>query len=110
MRAVWEESDVLCIHPGALPQSGYEAVIRSWEQIFAGADMPTVQIRRLHRIEGDDLAVHLVEERIAPRSSPAEGAVVLATNIYRRGEHGWQLIWHQGNVLHHATSRRPTLQ
>jgi len=110
MRSIWSGEDALCVHPGAAPLLGYAAVLRSWEHIFDGAVMPRMQVRVLHRIVGDDLAIHLVEERIANPSEPGADALVLATNTYRRLPQGWLMVAHQGTRVTQAKGPAPTLQ
>lgn len=97
--ALWTELEPYCIHPGARPLLGTDAIRRSWEHIFSDAVAPSIRTRLVHRVNGDDLAVHLVEEYIGPADEPAQSAVVLATNIYRRDAQGWQMASHQGSVM-----------
>lgn len=107
MAAVWGQGEVVCIHPGAVPVIGREAVLRSWSGILEGAAALNLRVVLRSRSESGDLAVHLVEEHIAAGAG-APASLVLATNVYRRGEHGWEL------QLHHASAPaavdRPTLQ
>ena len=100
MERVWASSpDVFCIHPGGPLLSGHEAVVASWLEIFSSADPPKMEFRLVHSQEHGDMAVHLVEERIAPgRSRSAEAAVVFSTNVYRRNAGGWRLLSHHASV------------
>jgi len=110
MMALWAEEEAFCAHPGSRPLLGIEAVRRSWTHIFEGARPPTIRTELVHRVTGREMAVHIVEEQVGLPDDPSRSAVVLATNIYRRGEHGWRMVSHQGAVLPVAPVRRPTLQ
>ena len=96
MTSLWEESDaVACIHPVGPRLSGHTQVTVSWEHILEGGGMRLRQ-RRLSVYADAQLAVHTVLEELL--RSDGEGMVeVLATNVYRRGPHGWRM------VLHHAS-------
>jgi ketosteroid isomerase-like protein len=98
MAAVWAPGDkTRCAHPGGDLIHGYDAVLQSWRSILASAEAPTVRFRVIDRLETDDLAVHVVEEYIAPAGDASRPTRVLATNIYLRTGEGWRI------VIHHAT-------
>ena len=100
MEAVWSPSaGIVCIHPGGPVLEGRAAVLRSWLDIFRSAEPPTVSLRTLSTNQDADLAVHVVEERIGARGADASaGAVVIATNVYRRETEGWRLVVHHASV------------
>jgi ketosteroid isomerase-like protein len=100
MEAVWSPgADVVCIHPGGPVLEGRAAVLRSWTDIFRSAVPPAVALRTIFTSQDADLAVHLVEERIGARGAGASvGAVVIATNVYRRETEGWRLVVHHASV------------
>jgi len=110
MQELWIRSTAVCVHPGTEPIIGYEAVLRSWEDIFRDAARPNVRIKVLQRIDGDDLAVHMVEEHISSPGVPDQRAVVFATNVYRREGRRWLMAAHNASVMsvHQIQSR--TLQ
>jgi len=110
MMALWPEEDAFCAHPSSKPSLGFEAVKQSWERIFTGAEPPSIRTELLHSVTGTDMAVHIVEEHIGLPEEPTHSAVVLATNIYRRDEHGWRMVSHLGAVLPVRRVRKPTLQ
>ncbi|MAT65266.1 MAG: DUF4440 domain-containing protein [Gammaproteobacteria bacterium] len=107
MAAVWGQGEVVCVHPGAVPVIGREAVLRSWSGILEGVAALNLRVVLRSRSESGDLAVHLVEEHIAPAAG-APATLVLATNVYRRGEDGWRLQLHHASVP--AGADRSTLQ
>ena len=99
MGEVWQnDSRTRCIHPGGDLLQGYAAVMESWRAILASAIPPVVRIRRLDRLRVDDVAIHLVEERIGPSGHRAELTRVLATNGYRRTADGWRLFMHHASL------------
>ena len=100
MRTLWAEGEVVCMHPGALPLLSHESVMRSWEHMFTGARMPALSTRLIKRIATDDMALHLVEERVG---EPA--AIVLATNVYRQIGGSWLMVSHQGVLM--SSGRAP---
>ena len=99
MRALWLETPtVKCVHPGWEPMIGFEAVMQSWERIFANTSHIEFEIAdEIIFVEGD-LAVVSNSERLqsAGAGQSASGAVH-ATNVYLRYEHDWLM------VVHHAS-------
>jgi len=110
MRNLWVRGDVVCVHPGAEPIQGYEAVVRSWRHIFSGAERPNVQIKIIQSIVSDDLVMHMVEEHIGSSAAPHQGAVVFATNVYRRNGQGWLMVAHNASVVRTRQAQSQTLQ
>ena len=111
MRSLWAEDETICMHPGGMPLVGYERVMRSWEHIFAGAAMPSLQFDVIRRIAGNELSVHVVEERIYTPGRREAAARVLATNVYRQSENGWLMVSHQGVLMvDGGSAARPRLQ
>lgn len=109
MEAVWSSRAALvCIHPGGPVLEGRAAVLRSWADIFRSADAPGVACRTVSSSQGSDLAVHVVEEHIRPRGGTASaGAIVIATNVYRREAEGWRLVVHHASVPPQGQARPP---
>ena len=110
MRSLWAREDAVCVHPGAAPIKGYEAILKSWEHIFSGAEPPKIRINVIQRILGEVLAVHMLEEYIGPPGVPRQEVVVFATNVYRREGQGWLMTAHNGSVLRVPQVAGPTLQ
>jgi len=110
MRQVWLDGhEVYCIHPGGGMLSGFQQVVGSWARIFDGAQAPEITISILSRLKGDGIAIHLVEEQIGKDDS---AAVVLATNVYRKGTRGWRMVSHHGGLAPleaHGQSRQPSV-
>ncbi|NNF96328.1 MAG: SnoaL-like domain-containing protein [Halobacteria archaeon] len=99
MDAVWADTGVICIHPGSTALLGRDVVMRSWMNILTQADPPNLHIEVLSRTVSNDLAVHVVEEYIAPvNGSPESTSVVLATNVYCLEADGWRLLEHHASI------------
>lgn len=102
MDAVWADAEVICVHPGSAVLIGREVVMQSWSHILTNAEPPSLNVEVLSRTMCNELAVHVVEEHIAPvTGSPEPASVVLATNVYCLESDGWRLR------EHHASISRP---
>jgi len=117
MNQVWASEGVVCIHPGSDALIGREAVMQSWSDILLNSELPSLHTEVLSRIIRDDLAVHVVEESIAPGGGSQDMvSIVLATNVYCRDENGWRMLEHHASAprmrassLTMPATRRPTL-
>jgi hypothetical protein len=100
MQNLWSSStQIFCVHPGGALLTGSEAVFGSWLQIFAAADPPQLEYRLLHSWQGEELAVHLVEERIQPsRGKTGGSALVVATNVYAAVRGDWRMLSHHASL------------
>jgi ketosteroid isomerase-like protein len=107
MAGVWADKDMVCVHPGSGAIVDYEAIIRSWANIFSSADRTEIQFTVISRSVSNDMAVHVVAEEILGAGPVA--AVVLATNVYRKSDDGWRMIVHHGS-LELDRNRERTLQ
>ena len=107
MSALWSQGDVVCVHPGSGAILGHTAVMRSWHHIFSNAQKPEIKFSVVKRTHADGLAVHLVAEEIS--SEDVATVVVLATNVYQRGDSGWLMIEHHASLVT-APHKNHTLQ
>lgn len=107
MAALWAADDVICVHPGTSFFSGYDAVMQSWQHIFKGAAHMDIRYSIKTKIVTDDLVVHVVVEEIFNNNQST--AVVVATNIYKKYQHGWLLTEHHGSVVN-SERKGQTLQ
>ena len=110
MQLLWARDAAVCVHPGAGPIRGYEAVLRSWEGILGGAQPPNVRVNIVQRLGDADLAVHMVEEHVSSPGVPGQEAVVFATNVFRREGRGWLMVAHHASLIAARQSRAGTLQ
>lgn len=107
MSALWADGEVVCVHPGSGIISGYDAVMQSWQHILNNSTPTDIEFSLLHRSVNNDLAVHVVTEEF--RSNDTLNAIVIATNVYRKFSHGWQIIEHHASITASDIANR-TLQ
>ncbi|MEJ2694535.1 MAG: nuclear transport factor 2 family protein [Candidatus Thiodiazotropha sp.] len=94
---VWEESDeVLCLLPMMPPQRGKGAIHNAWSRLLDPNTPLDIEVIHLSWIETTEIAIHLLEERVAAPSQP-EPQSVYACNINRRVAEGWRLLMHQNS-------------
>lgn len=100
MSEVWADNrETICIHPGGPLLQGKTAILESWREILSGVLPPRLRHRELRRFAEGMLAVHLVEELIAPHGAPAEeGTRILATNVYRYCGDSWRMMQHHASL------------
>ena len=97
LMGVWEESEeVLCLLPMMPAQRGKGAIREAWSALLQPDHRLDMEVVHLSWIETGELAIHLVEERVKTPQQP-EAQRVYASNIYRKGPQGWQLLMHQNS-------------
>lgn len=102
MMQVWsEESDIACVHPHGQRLIGVQPIRKSWEQILSSDTGIRIEVVARQAFHDEALAAHLVNEHLTLGDQSAHG-LVLATNIYRKGNDGWHMI------LHHASPNPST--
>ena len=104
-----DEDEVSCVHPGGPRVIGSAAIRESFEAIFGNGVIP-VQPEQVRRLQGPDLAVHHVVERVPVGGSGGQrqDAWVLATNVYVRTPLGWRMVAHHASPgMAHAPSNEP---
>ncbi|HEX5127235.1 MAG TPA: nuclear transport factor 2 family protein [Rhodocyclaceae bacterium] len=95
MMAVWaEDEEVVCVHPGGSRFSGLTAIREVWRQLFASG--VKLRIRTSHPVKTHAMliAVHCVLEHVSIEGEDTIAPPMIATNVYSRGAHGWQMIVH----------------
>lgn len=107
MAALWADGDVVCLHPGSGAIVGHEAVVRSWNHIFANSSPPQIAFTVIKTTVSDSLAVNLVTEELA--TDNGDSVLVLATNVYQKFDHGWLMIEHHASLVQSHTQNQ-TLQ
>lgn len=104
MEAVWaKDADIQCGHPGWRILRGWKPVMESWQRIFEN----TPQIRFMLtdvRIEvrGELAWVTLYENLNSSLEGQNVAAMILTTNIFRKGPDGWRMIHHHGSSVAQA--------
>ncbi|NHA13563.1 nuclear transport factor 2 family protein [Thioalkalivibrio sp. XN279] len=99
MRRTWLVSPgTTCIHPGAIPLIGYDAVIRSWTAILDSGNGIRVNYEPRSRFAVDRLVIHVGLEVIRV---PNDGTVLVSvTNVYELTGEGWKMRLHHGAPVH----------
>ena len=88
-----------CVHPGGDALAGWEAVRKSWEEIFSNTRWLRVTPTGVRVDIIGEVAVVTCAESITAESEGDVGlAVAQATNLFRRTPEGWRMF------LHHASS------
>ena len=104
MESVWDRDDAIqCGHPGWRILRGWQPVMESWRAIFEN----TPQIRFLLtdvtvEMRGELAWVTLYESINSSLEGQSVTAMILTTNIFRRGSDGWRMIHHHGSTLAEA--------
>lgn len=111
MGQLWANTPyVRCIHPGWEPLYGWEEVIGSWGQIFAGMETLRFSLADVSvRVGGDMAWVELSEMLEATHEGKPARSQVLATNLFERGTDGrWRIVHHHASpiMVRQATPRR----
>lgn len=98
MTNVWDhEAEVSCIHPGGPRLDDIGMILESWRAIFGGDQRLRFERVGVAPTMGADVAVHCLYEVIRFGERFEHQGTVVATNVYRRTEHGWRM------VIHHAS-------
>ena len=104
MAAVWVQAErAKCVHPGWSLLSGWEAILQSWEAIFANTDYMRFVIT--------EVVVHLYGrvawvtciENLSDAPDTLQMARIFATNIYEQLGDEWRIVHH-----HASPVMRPT--
>jgi ketosteroid isomerase-like protein len=102
MAAVWVQAErAKCVHPGWSLLSGWEAIRRSWEGIFANTDYMRFVIT--------EVAVHLYGrvawvtcvENLSDAPDTLQMARILATNVYEQTGDEWRIVHHHASPVMH---------
>lgn len=97
MASVWGDApDIACLLPMQPLRLGDE-VREIWAPMFAQGDGIDLQVRHIRWVELGDLAIHYVQEWITPPAGHRAPPPVYATNVFRRGPTGWNLVLHQNS-------------
>jgi ketosteroid isomerase-like protein len=101
MSEVWAHEDaVKCVHPGWTLLEGWDAVQRSWQQIFSSTVLMQFTITGTSiNIEGDWAWVVCTENLTSIAGTQVSEGRVQATNIYRNRAGRWLLVYHQGSLI-----------
>ena len=93
MSAIWASNHaVVCLHPGALPIFGREAVLRSWVEILSAPQRPAIEC-----VDAQAIAFHQSGIVICREVLP--GGSLAATNVFVREGGVWRIVNHQAGPL-----------
>ena len=95
MASVWGGApDIACLLPMQPLFHGDEAR-DLWAPMFSQGGSLDLQVRHIRWVELSDLAIHYVTEWIKPPTGQRAPPPLYATNIFRKGPAGWNLLLHQ---------------
>jgi len=99
MMTVWADSDeTVCLLPMFPAIKGLTAIRSAFEPLLNPQSQFEIQVKHLHWIVTDNLAIHLVEESISIPGAANQS--VYATNIYQKDETGsWHMTMHQNSPV-----------
>ena len=92
MSDIWAEEDICCIHPGWPALIGRQAVLNSYREILRNPMQERVECRNPKPMIHDNEARVVCAEIVA-------GAMLAATNWFRRIDGAWRLIHHQASPV-----------
>ncbi len=108
MMEVWaDDEEVVCIHPGGPRLTGYEAVLKSWAQIFSSGQRLRISASHQVVLTGMMLTVHSVHENISVQGGQRQSGPVVATNAYLRTANGWRMIVHHASPAPAVAQQEP---
>lgn len=110
MTEVWApEPGTFCVHPLTTPLAGHTAILAGWRAIFEAAGRFRIAVTVLSERREPGLVIRLVEESLTIGSETGPRPPILATNIYRQRDAGWQLVLHHASPVQSGqTESRPT--
>lgn len=99
MDGLWlHEGWVRCVHPGWEMLSGWPAIRRSWERIFANTNWIRVTPTSVELAAIGEIGIVTCSENIsASREGDVGLAVAQATNLYKLGPDGWRMFHHHAS-------------
>ena len=99
MEKLWlHESWVHCVHAGWDAIEGWDAIRKSFEQIFANTSWLRVTPTAVRVVAFLDFGIVSCAENITLKTDEDVGlAVAHATNLFRKTSEGWKLIHHHAS-------------
>jgi ketosteroid isomerase-like protein len=96
MAEVWlRAGHVRCVHPGGELLTGYDAVLRGWEEIFSHTVSIRFEVSQVSVHLRGDLAWVTAQEtvQISAHTGFSRG-VMIATNVFERDGGLWRIVHH----------------
>ena len=99
MMSVWADSEeTVCLLPMYPAIKGLASIRQAFEPLLNPDSQFEIQIRHMHWIQTDAVAIHLVEESVKMPGVPDQH--VYATNIYQKNDAGsWHMTMHQNSPV-----------
>lgn len=101
MEAVWaKDYEIQCGHPGWRILRGWAPVMESWRRIFENTPQISFRLTDVTiEVRGEIAWITLYENLSSSLEGQAVAAVILTTNIFRKGGDGWRMIHHHGSSV-----------
>ncbi len=110
MKKVWSPAltESYCLHPGDTPLLGYDAIIQSWQHIFANQQLSKLQIEHKNLSSNPGLAVHRITEHLSMRidESSSQQGTFHALNVLQCINDQWFMLSHHASPAPHV--EKPT--
>jgi ketosteroid isomerase-like protein len=94
-----EDEEICCVHPGAAPLFGFQAVRAAWDAIFRNSAKLRIELRDEHWTNSIAMCTQVAVEWIyvGDESSPRGPASV--TNVFMRTPSGWRMLAHHASPI-----------
>lgn len=101
MESVWaKDAEIQCGHPGWRILRGWKPVMESWQRIFENTPQIRFMLTDLSiEVRGELAWVTLYENLNSSLEGQNVAAMILTTNIFRKGPDGWRMIHHHGSSV-----------
>ncbi len=98
LMALWsDDENISCVHPGGPRVVGASAIRAAFDAMFANGSI-NARPENVRRVQTHSCAVHSVLEQVRVMTAAGpQFARVIATNVYVKGAHGWQLVAHHAS-------------
>jgi ketosteroid isomerase-like protein len=108
MEAVWaRDLEIQCGHPGWRILRGWVPIMESWRQIFENTPQISFRLTDVSiQVCGELAWITLYENLNSSVEGQPVAAVILTTNIFRKGSEGWRMIHHHGSSVAQSQPRR----
>ncbi|MGH7794474.1 MAG: nuclear transport factor 2 family protein [Candidatus Binatia bacterium] len=108
MEGVWaKDVEIQCGHPGWRILRGWKPVMESWRDIFENTPHISFRLTDVSiEVRGELAWITLYENLDSSVEGQRVAAVILTTNIFRKGSDGWRMIHHHGSSVAQPPSPR----
>lgn len=93
MAVWWMDDSIECIHPFGPRLTGYKSVYSSWQEVINQSRGMQVELKQVHRHQGEELVVHTLVEKVSWNSDDGRHSTEInSTHVFRNTEAGWRLV------------------